>query len=57
MARGQMQRQRAGHGRLSYTAFSYDKCQLSHREIVSGELVERLLPQIYADERRLSWSV
>ena len=50
MARSQVQRQRAGDGRLPYTAFSDDKSQLSHREIVCGE---PFLPQIYADERRL----
>src|SRR6476620_6813577 len=54
MAGRQMQRQRAGDGRLPYTAFSHDKSQLSHREIVCGE---PFLPQIHADERRLSWSI
>ena len=37
MARCQMQRQRAGNGRLPYAAFSYDKSQLGHREIVCGD--------------------
>jgi hypothetical protein len=34
MARGQMQRQRAGDGRLPYTAFSHDKSQLGHRWVL-----------------------
>ena len=37
MARGKMQRQRAGYGRLAHTAFPDDKRQLSHREIVCGK--------------------
>jgi hypothetical protein len=38
MARGQVQSQRAGDGRLPYTAFSHYKSQPGHRVIVSGEL-------------------
>ena len=34
MKRGQMQGQRAGDGRLPYSAFPHDKRQLSHLAIV-----------------------
>jgi hypothetical protein len=30
MARGKVQRQRAGDSRLPHAAFSYDKCELGH---------------------------
>jgi hypothetical protein len=36
MARGKMQRQGAGDGRLTYAALAHDKCQLRHRVIVAG---------------------
>ena len=37
MARRQMQRQRAGDGRLPYSALPHDKCQLGHRVESSGK--------------------